>query len=89
MLNSARVELPSHPVLIEQLVGLERRVARNGRESISERPGSRDDVANAVAGALVLAAGERQKRKLNLSAGVAAVNDSLMVRPRFNGPVVY
>jgi hypothetical protein len=41
--------------LIAQLIGLERRTARSGRDSIDHGPGAHDDVANAVAGALVLA----------------------------------
>ena len=50
LLNSARVDLLDHPRLISQLVGLERRVARGGRDSIDHAPGAHDDVANAVAG---------------------------------------
>jgi hypothetical protein len=45
------------------LVALERRTARSGRDSIDHPPGGRDDVANAVAGALVMAekaCGDRQ-----------------------------
>ncbi len=52
--NSGRVALLDLPVLHVQLVGLERRVARGGRDSIDHGPGGRDDVANAAAGALVL-----------------------------------
>jgi hypothetical protein len=33
-----------------QLCGLERRVARSGRDSIDHAPGAHDDVANCVAG---------------------------------------
>jgi hypothetical protein len=42
---------------------LERRTARGGKDSIDHSPGQHDDVANAVAGALVLAA--HHLRKLN------------------------
>jgi hypothetical protein len=52
-LNSGTVELLDLPRLHAQLVGLERRVARGGRDSIDHAPGSHDDVANAAAGALV------------------------------------
>ena len=38
-----------------QLTSLERRTARGGRDSIDHAPGAHDDVANAVAGALVTA----------------------------------
>ncbi len=34
-------------------MGLERKVARGGRDSIGHGPGGRNDVANAAAGALV------------------------------------
>jgi hypothetical protein len=36
------------------MVGLERRTARGGRDSIDHAPGAHDDLANAVAGALTL-----------------------------------
>jgi hypothetical protein len=55
LLNSGRVELLDDQRLINQLAGLERRTARGGRDSIDHGPGSHDDVANACAGALVLA----------------------------------
>jgi hypothetical protein len=58
LLNSARVELLDYPRLVAQLCELERRTARGGRDSIDHSPGSRDDVANAVAGVLVLVSGE-------------------------------
>jgi len=57
LLNSRRIELLDLPRLHAQLLGLERRVARGGRDSIDHVPGAHDDVANAAAGALVLAAG--------------------------------
>jgi hypothetical protein len=55
LLNSGRIELLDHPRLVNQLTGLERRTSRAGRDSIDHVPGGRDDVANAVAGAAVLA----------------------------------
>ncbi len=57
LLNSKRVELLDLPRLTSQLAGLERRVARGGRDSIDHAPNNHDDVINAAAGALVLAAG--------------------------------
>ncbi len=53
LLNARRVELLEQPRLAAQLVGLERRTARSGRDSIDHAPGGHDDVANAVAGVLV------------------------------------
>lgn len=53
--NANRVELLDLPRLAAQLVGLERRVSRGGRDSIDHLPGGHDDLANAAAGALVVA----------------------------------
>lgn len=53
LLNAKRVELLDHPRLSAQLVGLERRTARSGRDSIDHSPGGHDDLANSVAGVLV------------------------------------
>jgi hypothetical protein len=53
VLNSGGVELLDNPRLRRQLIGLERRTARGGRDSIDHAPGANDDVANAVAGAVI------------------------------------
>ncbi len=53
LMNSKRVELMEHRTLVAQLAGLERRIARGGRDSIDHAPGQHDDVINAAAGALV------------------------------------
>jgi hypothetical protein len=58
LLNSRKCELLDNRRLISQLHGLERRTARGGKDSIDHAPGGHDDIANAVAGALVLAAGD-------------------------------
>ena len=55
MLNSNTVELPPDNQLQRELLGLERRTARGGRDSIDHSPGMHDDLANAVAGAAVFA----------------------------------
>jgi hypothetical protein len=49
-LNSGRVELPPDDRLVNQLIGLERRTARGGRDSIDHAPGGHDDRSNVVAG---------------------------------------
>jgi hypothetical protein len=49
-INSRQVELLDDARLIAQIVGLERRVARGGRDSIDHAPGAHDDLANCVAG---------------------------------------
>jgi hypothetical protein len=56
LLNSRKCQLLDIRRLITQLHGLERRTARGGKDSIDHAPGAHDDLANAVAGAIVLAA---------------------------------
>jgi hypothetical protein len=56
IVNSRGCELLDNPRLVEQLVGLERRTARGGRDSIDHGVGGRDDVCNAASGALVMSA---------------------------------
>jgi len=60
MLNSDRVELPDNKQLRAELLGLERRTARGGRDSIDHAPGQHDDLVNAVGGAIVNANKPRQ-----------------------------
>jgi hypothetical protein len=50
--NSGVVDLLDLPRLTDQLIALERRVTRGGRDIVDHAPHSHDDVANAVAGAL-------------------------------------
>ena len=52
--NSGRVEIPADDRLVTQLVSLERRTARGGRDSIDHPPGGHDDRANAVAGLVAM-----------------------------------
>jgi hypothetical protein len=53
LLNAGAADLLDNPRLITQLVSLERRTSRGGRDAIDHPPGAHDDIANAVAGALV------------------------------------
>jgi hypothetical protein len=71
LLNSRKCELLDNCRLISQLHGLERRTARGGKDSIDHSPGAHDDIANAVAGALVLAAGESDFAALYVKFGEA------------------
>jgi hypothetical protein len=45
--------------LASELCGLERRPTRGGRDSIGRAPGAHNDIANAVAGALLLVGGRK------------------------------
>lgn len=58
-INSQQVELLDHAELLRELRGLERRRGTSGRDRIDHRNGSRDDIANSVAGVVNLA----QKQK--------------------------
>ena len=55
ILNGGRCELLDVPRLAKQLMGLERRTGRSGRDSIDHAPGAHDDLANVACGALLLA----------------------------------
>jgi hypothetical protein len=59
-LNSGRILLPRSERLTNQLVGLERRTTRAGKDSIDHAPGGHDDLANAVAGAFDVIAARPQ-----------------------------
>ena len=67
-LMSGQVELLDHPVLYKQLVELERRVARGGKDSISHPPRGHDDVINSVAGCLVMAKTQRKPMQISAEA---------------------
>jgi hypothetical protein len=55
LLNSGRIRLPRHDRLVAQIVGLERRVSRGGKDSIGRPCHGHDNIANAVAGAAAAA----------------------------------
>lgn len=61
LIMSGTCELLDHARLLKQLGGLERRTARGGKDSIDHAPRQHDDVANAAAGALVLASHQKPK----------------------------
>ena len=54
-INSRLVDLLDSARMIAQLCGLERHTGRGGRDTIDHKPGSHDDIANAVSGAIVFA----------------------------------
>ena len=63
-INSGRVELPPDNRLIQELIGLERRTTRGGKDSIDHPPGSHDDLANSVAGLVSTKAASRYDLEL-------------------------
>ncbi len=58
LLNSGRVDLLDSRKLRGQLLALERRTSRGGRDVVAEPPRAHDDVANACMGALLAAQAE-------------------------------
>ena len=73
VLNSGRAQLLDIPRLASQFCGLERRTSRAGRDQIDHAPGAHDDLANAVAGVLLMA----DARKAH---GARAVKINIMAR---------
>lgn len=72
LLNSGRVELLDLKALTDQLCNLERRTARGGKDSIDHPAGGHDDIANAAAGAPLLASASRAPMRIS-AAALAAV----------------
>lgn len=64
LINSGQARLIDHPKLRSQLVALDRRVARGGRDSIDHQPGAHDDLANVTAGVCVWAAMLKRERRV-------------------------
>lgn len=62
LVNTGLVELLDHPTLRNQLLALQRRSIRGGRDSIDHPRGGHDDVANVAAGALVSVTGVGAKK---------------------------
>ena len=65
LLNSSQVDLTDDKRLVAQISCLERRVVRGSRESIDHPPNGHDDLANAAAGAITLAALGKQPMKIS------------------------
>lgn len=59
LISARRCEMLDQPRLIHQVCALERKTSRAGRDTIDHPPGAHDDVANVVAGALVMVCSER------------------------------
>lgn len=79
--NAGRVALLDDKRLRAQLEGLERRVARGGKDSIDHPPGAKDDVANAVAGALVGVLRDASGQVGDIAAGLEETIEELRIPP--------
>ncbi len=73
LINSTAADLLDHDRLVTQLISLERRTSRGGKDSIDHAPGAHDDIANAVAGALVTAYQEPGVKNFDRKIAYAAV----------------
>ena len=81
VLNSGKADLLDHDRLVNQIVGLERRVARGGRESIDHAPNGHDDIANAVAGVISLCT-RKVKQPTAVFGHYGRITDSPFTRAR-------
>jgi hypothetical protein len=84
LVNSNRIELLDLPRAVSQFATLERRTARSGKDSIDHGPGTHDDVANAIALALVLAVGHArwwENPRLQAALGVGTPSAAPTERP--------
>lgn len=87
-INSRMVDLPDDARLFAQIVGLERRTARGGKDSIDHAPGAQDDVANAVAGVVDVLASTARGYDSSMewvSGPEPGQGRSLWEHPYFNG----
>lgn len=81
LVNTGRVELLDNPTLKTQLLVLERRAVRGGRDSVDHPRGAHDDVANAAAGALVQVTGVGQKQRLRVRFSGSGENQGTLQQP--------
>jgi hypothetical protein len=76
--NAATVQLLDLPELLRELRGLERRRGASGRDRVDHVPGAHDDIANAVAGAVLAA----QQPRSEAGVRVVRVNHWQLVERR-------
>ncbi|WP_245450488.1 hypothetical protein [Bradyrhizobium diazoefficiens] len=85
-LNSRELDLLDNQRMVAQLLSLERRTARGGRDSIDHPPGGKDDLANAVAGLAVYLTSDRHQAPV----AMFSTYSQFAPRPRdtkFDGPI--
>jgi hypothetical protein len=86
-LNSGEVDLLDNQRLVAQLLGLERRTARGGRDSVDHPPGGKDDLCNAACGALVYLLSERHQSPVAMFSTYSQFAPRTE-RNRFDGPIL-
>jgi hypothetical protein len=75
LLNSGKVRLLDHTRMRSQFVNLERRTSRGGKDSIDHTEGAKDDIANAVAGAVLAATAKKPTMSIGFGGPGYAPND--------------
>jgi hypothetical protein len=85
-LNSGEVDLLENQQLVTQLLSLERRTARGGRDSIDHPPGAHDDLTSAAAGVLVYLLSERRQTPVAMFSTYSAFAPRVRTG-KFNGPI--
>ncbi len=78
ILTAGRCRLLDHPRLTSQLVSLERRTARGGRDRIDHPRGLHDDAANVCAGVMVMVTGEEDTNAIWAKVGAGYADGSLV-----------
>ncbi|WP_369722922.1 hypothetical protein AB8Z38_02340 [Bradyrhizobium sp. LLZ17] len=87
-INSRMVDLLEDARLFAQIIGLERRTARGGRDSVDHAPGAHDDLANSVAGVVAALASRGHGYDSSMewvSGPEPGQGRSLWEHPYFNG----
>lgn len=80
-LNAGRCQLLDDTRSINQLLNLERKTARGGRDSIDHYPGTHDDLANVVAGVIVEILG--RKDMMNVAPDLLAKSAAIVTRRQY------
>jgi hypothetical protein len=79
IINAGRAELLDEPRLYNQLLGLERRLIRGGRETIDHVKGAHDDVANVTAGVMEMMLSKKDTTSIHPS--LLAASARVVTRP--------
>jgi hypothetical protein len=83
LINAGAVGLLDNRRLLDQLINLERRTSfGTGRDSVGHPPGAHDDVAVAVAGALLLATAKKPQMVVGCQDGSVIRSDGTRYWPR-------
>lgn len=89
LFTSGKIRLLDNARLVTQFANLERTTHASGRDNVNHRKHAHDDLANAVAGALVLASKEEAQMGFHtpfVAGGMQAYRDSFINGPGFYDP---